>query len=79
LSAIGEDKPAGGKKNAPAAVVERMEKSVEAKKDYTDEVRRQVEENYSSFVKSQITCHEFLMNAAEHKALTGHREFVEGK
>jgi hypothetical protein len=35
LSAIEEDKPAGGKKNAPA-VVERMEKSVEARKDCTD-------------------------------------------
>jgi hypothetical protein len=42
-------------------------------------VLRQVEEDYSSFVKSQITYYEFLMNAAEHKALTGHREFVERK
>ena len=67
MSATGENKPAGGKQNAPAAVIERMEKSIEARKDYTDEVLRQVEENYSNFVKSQITYHEFLMNAAEHK------------
>jgi lipopolysaccharide biosynthesis regulator YciM len=69
VSAIEGKKPASGAKNedAFAAASERMNKTIEAKKDYTDEVLRQLEENYSNFVKSQIAYHEFLVNAAEHK------------
>lgn len=70
MSAIGEKKQASGKKNEDAFVTasERMNKTIEAKRDYTNEVLKQVEENYSTFVKSQITYHEFLMKAAEQKS-----------
>jgi hypothetical protein len=67
VSAIGEKRPASGKNDVFAAASERMNETIEAKKDYTEQVLRQLEENYSNFVKSQITYHEFLMRAAEQK------------
>jgi hypothetical protein len=68
LSAIGEKKQSSAKNDTLADASDRMNENIETGKDYTEEVLRQLEENYSNFVKSQIAYHEFLMKAAEQKA-----------